>query len=122
MVNNRLNNLRQEMSRRELDAIFVSQPENRRYLSGFTGSAGFLLVTNQDTVLATDFRYTEQATTQAPDYRIFQISGALSAWLPELVTSLNASRLGFEDRHVTFSLYLQLLDILKEPFSQWVTK
>ncbi len=114
MVNSRLSNLRQEISRRGLDAILVSQPENRRYLSGFTGSAGFLLVTDQDAVLATDFRYTEQATTQAPDYKIFQISGALSAWLPELIANLDNGRLGFEDRHVTFSLYRQLSNILKE--------
>ena len=114
MGNSRLSNLRQEMSRRELDAVFISQPENRRYLSGFTGSAGFLLVTDQDAVLATDFRYTEQAATQAPDYIIFHISGALSTWLPELMTKLDKGRLGFEDRHVTFSLHRQLSDILKD--------
>ena len=102
------------MSRRGFDAILVSQPENRRYLSGFTGSAGFLLVTDQEAVLATDFRYTEQATTQAPNYKIFQVSGALSAWLPELIANLDNGRLGFEDRYVTFSLYRQLSNILKE--------
>ena len=46
---------------KELDAILISTPENRRYLSGFTGSAGYLLVTPQRQVLFTDSRYTEQA-------------------------------------------------------------
>jgi len=113
-MNNRINRLRQELTRRELDAIFISQPDNRRYLSGFIGSAGFLLVTGQEAILATDFRYTEQAAAQAPDYKILQISGNLSTWLPELVTSLNNGRLGFEDRHVTFALHHQLSDTLKE--------
>ncbi|HEY41919.1 MAG TPA: aminopeptidase P family protein [Dehalococcoidia bacterium] len=114
MVNNRLSNLRQEMSRLGLDAVLVSQPQNRRYLSGFTGSAGFLLITVHDATLATDFRYTEQATIQAPDYVIFQITGAISNWLPELIADLNNERLGFEDRHVTFSFYQQLYDIIKD--------
>ena len=114
MTNNRLSNLRQEMSRHEIDAILISQPQNRRYLSGFTGSAGFLLITGRDAVLATDFRYTEQATIQAPDYVIFQITGTMSNWLPELTAGLDSHRLGFEDGHVTFSLYQQLHDILKD--------
>jgi Xaa-Pro aminopeptidase len=114
MANSQLSKLRQEMSRRELDAILVSQPENRRYLSGFTGSTGFLLVTDHDAILATDFRYTEQATIQAPDYNIWQTIGALSVWLPELVSNLSDSRLGFEDGHVTFALYRQLSNILEE--------
>jgi Xaa-Pro aminopeptidase len=114
MVNNRLSNLRQEMSRLGLDAAFISQPENRRYLSGFTGSAGFLLITGHDAILATDFRYTEQAAIQSPDYVIFQITGPMSNWLPELMVDLDNDRLGFEDRHVTFSLYQQLSSILKD--------
>ena len=114
MVNNRLSNLRQEMSRLGFDAVFISQPQNRHYLSGFAGSAGFLLITGHDAVLATDFRYTEQATIQAPDYIIFQITGPMSNWLPELTADLNSDRLGFEDRHVTFSMYQQLYDILND--------
>jgi Xaa-Pro aminopeptidase len=114
MASNRLNNLRQEMSRLGLDAVFISQPQNRRYLSGFTGSAGFLLMTGHDAILATDFRYSEQATIQSPDYVIFQITGSMSNWLPELTADLDNNRLGFEDGHVTFSLYRQLYDILKD--------
>jgi Xaa-Pro aminopeptidase len=114
MVNNRLSNIRQEMARLGLNAVFISQPQNRRYLSGFTGSAGFLLITGHDAILATDFRYTEQAIIQAPDYVIFQITGTMSNWLPGLTADLDSDRLGFEDGHVTFSLYRQLHDILKD--------
>jgi Xaa-Pro aminopeptidase len=114
MANNRLSNLRQEIYRLGLDAVFISQPQNRRYLSGFTGSAGFLLITGHDAILATDFRYTEQAAVQAADYVIFQISGTMSNWLPELLSNLKNDRLGFEDRHVTFALHHQLSSILKD--------
>ena len=36
----RLQKLRQKLVEKELDAIFISQPENRFYLSGFDGTAG----------------------------------------------------------------------------------
>ena len=64
----RLERLREKFGTLELDAFFVSSPENRRYLSGFVGSAGYLVISREAAVLATDFRYTEQAGLQAPDF------------------------------------------------------
>ncbi len=113
-VSNRLQKLRQKLAEKEIDGIFISQLENRYYLSGFDGSAGYLLITPQITVLATDFRYTEQAKTEAPDYRIFQITSNTSDWLPRLLSELNLSRLGFEAGHITFALYRELLEILNK--------
>ena len=115
---NRLQRLRQGLVEKEIDAIFISQPENRHYLSGFDGSAGFLLITPQNTVLATDFRYLEQAERQAADYKIFRISGDIVDWFPRLVAGLNLKRLGFEAENVTFTMYRQLNDILDEVNSQ----
>ncbi len=100
------------MAEKEIDGILVSQPENRHYLSGFDGSAGFLLITGKDTILATDFRYIEQAKTQAPDYEIFRITNDVAAWFPELVTGANLRRLGFEAGHVTFAMYRRLIEAL----------
>ena len=62
---NRLQKLQQSLTQRELDVLVVSQPENRRYLSGFTGSAGWLLISNSSAYLAVDFRYVEQAKKEA---------------------------------------------------------
>ena len=111
-IDNRLQKLRQGLAEREVDAIFISQPENRYYLSGFDGSSGFLLITPQNTILATDFRYIEQAKAQAPDYQIFQTTGDMEDWFPQLVAELNLKRLGFEAGHITFVMYRQLTDIL----------
>jgi len=113
-IDNRLQKLRQRLAEEGIEAIFVSQPENWYYLSGFDGSAGFLLITSQETVLATDFRYLEQAKRQAPDYEIFQISGDIVDWFPRLVAELNLGRLGFEAGHITFATYRQLTDVLKQ--------
>ena len=111
---NRLARLRQTLADKELDGIFVSQPENRYYLSGFDGSAGFLLITPEHTILATDFRYVEQAGRQATGYEIFQIAGDASDWFPRLVADLNLNTLGFEAEDVTFATYRQLTDTLKQ--------
>ena len=112
-ISNRLQRLCQRLAEKEIDGILVSQPENRYYLSGFDGSAGFLLITPQNKILATDFRYIEQAQRQAPDYKIFPISGGILNWLPGLVADLGLKRLGFEAGHITFALHQQLTDILK---------
>jgi len=113
-LNSRLTNLRRELAGQELVAILVSQPENRFYLSGFDGSAGYLLVTAGGATLATDFRYTEQAERQAPDCNIFQITGPISAWLPGLFTGVDSGKLGFEAGDVSFVLHRQLTEVLAE--------
>jgi len=111
-MSGRLQKLRQKLAEKELDAIFVSQPANRYYLSGFDGSAGFLLITAQDAILATDFRYIEQAKQQAPEYSIFQITSNMANWFPELISGLKLHKLGFEAGHITFAVYRQLNDII----------
>ena len=107
-LENRIKKLCHNFSEQEIDSFLVSQPENRRYLSGFDGSAGYLLITPQNRILATDFRYLEQARQQAPGYQIFKISGDIGNWLPGLVSELNLRHLGFEAGHVTFAFYRKL--------------
>lgn len=117
-INNRLQKLQQKLAEKELDGIFISEPENRYYLSGFDGSAGFLLITAQDTILATDFRYIEQAEKQAPDYEIFRVSNDVATWFPEMVAGLNLRQLGFEAEQVTFAMYRRLTEALSKASSQ----
>ena len=117
-IKNRLQKLRQKLAEKGLKAIFISQPENRYYLSGFDGSAGFLLITAQEAILATDFRYIEQAKRQAPESKIFQITNDVVNWFPELIAGLSLRKLGFEARHTTFAMYRQLNDILGQMQSQ----
>ena len=112
-VTNRLSQLREKLIQQEIDAIFVSQSDNRRYLSGFDGSAGYLLITGKDAIIATDFRYIEQVKQQSPDYRVFQISGDMANWFPELVADLRGRKLGFELQHMSLAMYRQVGDIIK---------
>jgi Xaa-Pro aminopeptidase len=113
-IANRLEKLRHLLAEKEIDAIFISQPENRYYLSGFWGSAGSLLISQKDAILATDFRYVEQAKIQAPDFSIFRITGEVGEWFPKLIADLTLGKLGFEAGHVTFELYRKLTTALSE--------
>jgi len=113
-ITDRLQRLRQKLAEREINAIFVSQPDNRRYLSGFDGSTGYLLITEKDAVIVTDFRYIEQVKRQSPDYRLFQIAGAMADWFPELVTDLRGQKLGFESHHISLAMYRQIGNIAKK--------
>ncbi len=113
-ANNRLQKLRGKLAENKIDAIFISQSENRRYLSGFDGSAGFLLITSEKAILATDFRYTEQAVTQAPDYEILRITNSIADWFPGMVRDLPINRLGFEAGDITYTAHHQFRDALNK--------
>ena len=107
MTERRVARLRESLAERKLDALFIASPEtaspaNRRYLSGFTGTSAYLLITHDDAVIATDFRYWEQAGQQAPAFRLYQAVGGLSQWLPDLFAGLGGKRVGFEAAHVSY--------------------
>ena len=112
-MNTRLEKLREALLEKELDAILISTDENRRYVSGFSGSAGYLLVSQDDAVLATDFRYIEQAGRQAPDFRVERIASGL-AWFPKLTSELGVTRVGFESQQVTYGAYTAYQKAIEE--------
>lgn len=109
----RVQKLREHLAKVELDAIFVSNSENRRYISGFVSTAGYLLVTQNDAVVCTDFRYTEQAAQQAPGWRIDRIGGK-PEWLAKLVNEFAIKTLGFEADDMTVGTLERFKKALKE--------
>ena len=112
MIKDRLVKLRSELIKKEVDAFLISQPKNRFYLSGFDGSDGYLLITAKNSIIATDFRYVEQVKRQCPDYTLFQITGKMAEWFPELIDSLSIKRLAFESGATTFAQYTQISEII----------
>ena len=119
MTNDRLQRLRAELNRHKLDALFVSSPEtaspvNRRYLSAFTGTSAYLLITTAGAVIATDFRYYEQAAAQAKGFRLHKTVGAMDKWLPGLFEGLGGKRLAFEASHVSYQGYRTIRKLVQD--------
>lgn len=108
----RLQKLRASIAETGLDALLISEPGNRRYLSGFTGSAGWLFVSEQNAVLATDFRYIEQARGESPDFEVIQIKRELRDWLPGLVSDSGWRKLGFEADVVSYDSHRKLSEAI----------
>jgi len=110
----RVARLRAQLDERGLDALLLSQPSNRRYLSGFTGSAGYLLISQRETLIATDFRYFEQAAAQAPDFRLEPIAGpSFETWLPGLLSGLAGKKVGFEAAHLPYATFEQMSAVMR---------
>lgn len=109
----RLRDLRKELHKKELDSILVSSPENRRYLSGFTGSAGYLLISHDEAMLVTDFRYIEQAGQQAPEFTVHRSTGNIQG-LTKLMFEINATRTGFENQTMTVARHSKLTKAIEE--------
>jgi Xaa-Pro aminopeptidase len=97
----RLARLRSILAENELDAVLIGQPENRYYLSGFTGSAGWLIISAEKAIMATDFRYFEQVGQQAPGFELAKIEKKFSDLLPVVLADVGVQRLGFESQHLT---------------------
>lgn len=112
MAQSRLSRLRASLAAKGLTAAVVSRPENRAYLSGFTGSAGLLLVTEATAYLITDFRYVEQAKAQAPEFTVVKPATTNFALVAELLCDAGPHRIGYEGDFVTvdeFGIYRQFL-------------
>lgn len=118
----RLERLRPLLAEAQVDLLLVSDPANRRYLSGFTGSAGTLLVSAEGAWLAVDFRYWEQAAAQAPDCTIVRLPpmSRFEAALPGLVAEHGWRRLGVEAEHLTIASFEKLRAALAEAPVEWL--
>ena len=111
----RLAKLRGKLEENGLDAVLISQPENRFYLSGFSGSAGYLVISPDHAIIATDFRYFEQSHRQCPDYQLVKIlGGQLSSWFGEALSIVKPKRLGFEAGHAPYAFYTQIREAISE--------
>jgi Xaa-Pro aminopeptidase len=86
---------------RGLDAVLVTNLLNVRYLTGFTGSNGVLLVRADGADLfGTDGRYTTQAATQVPDVEVL-IDRAIVSGVAREAVRRGAGRLGYESHDLT---------------------
>lgn len=97
----RLAALRGKLQEQQLEALVVTHGANRLYLSGFTGTSGVLVITQEKAILITDFRYTEQAKEEAPLFTIIETKGKISETLAQVLDEAESGRVGFEAGNLT---------------------
>lgn len=110
----RLERLRGKLDTAEVDSLLVTRLPNVAYLTGFTGSAGMLLVAANDAVLVTDGRYAQQSREQLVNAGVaarVEIAATPAAQQGVLAASPVGARLGLEAHGVTWAQ--------QRTFSEW---
>ncbi|TWT09383.1 aminopeptidase P family protein [Planomicrobium sp. CPCC 101079] len=121
----KLQKLRTEMEKQQLEALLVTSRYNLRYVTNFTGSAGLALVTKDKAWFITDFRYTEQATAQATEFEVVQAKTNLLEEVAELAKEYGVGTISFEQEYMTYATFVQYqekLDAQLKPVSGLIEK
>ena len=100
--------LRELLTENKLDGVIVYSSENRRYLSGFTGSTGFVVIGKGNMDFVTDFRYKEQAGTQCKGYNVVIHNNNLMGKLVESIKNSKIKRLGIEEDFMTVGFFEEI--------------
>ncbi len=107
----RIKKLQTTLQKKKIDAFLISQPENRHYLSGYTGgdhgigeTSGLLLVPAEGKIhLLTDSRYKIQAEQDIPWATVQIYTKGAVALLGKILLDLGVTRLAFESHYTLFS-------------------
>ncbi|WP_210365898.1 aminopeptidase P family protein [Bacillus sp. REN3] len=97
--------LRESFESLGIDGMLITSEFNRRYMSGFTGTSGMILISNEKALFITDFRYTEQAAKQCEGFEVVLQKGQAHEEVAAQAQLLGIKKLGFEEEHVTFAAY-----------------
>jgi Xaa-Pro aminopeptidase len=97
--------LREHLATTRFDALLISHLPNIRYLCGFTGSAGFLLVEEAGSVFFTDVRYDTQGREEVKGAKVViarkSVLQALGEWLGTRRKRSGGWTIGIEGEHMT---------------------
>ncbi|MBU0495020.1 MAG: Xaa-Pro peptidase family protein [Chloroflexi bacterium] len=121
-MTDRLARLRKTLARKNLDGIVVTQPQNIRYLSGFTSPDALLIITQSGrglaadkALLATDFRYFEQVADQSPHFELLALKDKPHETLGACWAELHEQglyRLAYEKTHLTVDRHKRFRQVL----------
>lgn len=107
-MTSRIKKIQEQLDRYGIDGLLITKKENRQYATGFTGSAGTVLLSATEAVFITDFRYVDQAKTQVQESEIIMHKGNMEQEIANHITRLNIQRLGIEENNMTLQQYSSL--------------
>lgn len=100
---NRLNKLMKKMEEKDMQSLFITNPKNVQYLTGFTGEESYLLILKEGCFFVTDGRYVDQAKQEIPkEISVIRWSSGLLEECIALVKSASAKEVYFEANHLTY--------------------
>jgi Xaa-Pro aminopeptidase len=112
----RLKNLRQHLAAAKTSALLISHLPNIRFLCGFTGSAGFLVLSESEAVLFTDSRYKRQAREEVKGAKVIiarnSVIHTVAEWIAGRSGRSKKFTLGIEAEHLTVAERKRLADLL----------
>jgi len=108
----RLAGLRDAMSALGAGGFLVTNLHNVSYLTGFTGSSGFVLVTAGKAVFITDFRYKSQSAEEVSGFDIVIQKSRWTEDVSGLARDMGIKRMAFESRDMSFELHRALSEKL----------
>ncbi|MCJ7508872.1 MAG: Xaa-Pro peptidase family protein [candidate division Zixibacteria bacterium] len=112
-MKNRIKKLVSLLEKENLDALLVSFRSNVRYLSGYDGTNGLVLLTGDKGFFLTDFRYQEQAKKEVRDLKLHFAQRELIYDLTEFkFLQKKNQRIGFEANYISYSTVQKLKEIL----------
>lgn len=106
-MKSRVDRLKELFTTKEIDGVMITKAENRRYITGFTGSSGIVVISRERQVLVTDFRYLEQAASQTTGFEIVDGTADMIGKVKEIVAELKIQTLGFEAMGMTYFDYME---------------
>jgi len=109
----RLDSLKAIMKDKGYNSFYIANITNIRYLSGFTGSSGFLLITDHGDHFFSDGRYTEQSKHEVLDYTIHITTNHLKLISEENLLE-NNWRMCFEGNHLSYDMFKKIKDTVGE--------
>lgn len=92
------------------EGAVISSELNQRYLTDFSYSDGYLLVTPRHAYLLTDFRYAEAAHTAVPEWEVVVASDGMFAELGSLIRQEGIHRIALEDATLPLADYQKMQD------------
>ena len=110
---NRAQKLAERLEAGGLDGILLVKDSNIRYISGFTGSDSYVLVSGKARVFITDSRYTEQAEAECDGFEVIRWRSpapGLAETIKKACEVNGVKVLGFEKDKVTYELYEKLAE------------
>ena len=110
----RVDKLRRKLESLGVDAVLVSDPYNRVYLTGFTGTYGYAVIGKERNIFITDFRYVQQVKRQCKGFEIVTQEKSMIETILDVLKSLNVTNLGFEEDYVTYKHYLMLKETFRD--------